>query len=274
VEDRRRAMKCEIIAEIGINHHGDMWIAKRMIEQAKSCGADTAKFQLYDPYKLLDYTQFSAVDWAEIVRSQLTYEQIRDLRLYCDRVGIEFLASAFDLERLEWLERLEVKRHKIASRSIYDREYVKAVQRTGKPYLVSLGMVDSSKEEEVSTACRLMGRAENGQWRFTQDVDFLYCVSEYPTPLEKIRLRPTMFRGDIGISFEYDYEWHYSGFSDHTVGTTAAMVAIALGARVIEKHFTLDQSQPGPDQICSLEPLELRTLCEYRDEVERLELVC
>ena len=243
-------MGIEIITEIGINHNGDLNKAKHMIQIAKDCGADTAKFQLYDPKKLLSPGQFHHKDWEAILLSELNCDDIIELYEHCSKVGIEFLCSAFDYERLSWLEGLGVKRHKIASRTIYDIGYVKAIQNTNKLYFASLGMINEEKEEFDVTYKRLNSRYAS----------FLYCVSMYPTPLACLRFSKDMFDG------------YYDGFSDHTIGVTAVETAIVLGAKIIEKHFTLDRSDDGPDHFCSIIPSELKQLCIFRDEFEMINI--
>lgn len=243
----------EIIAEVGINHGGKLARAKMLIAIAKDAGADVAKFQLYDPRKILDASNFSAADWDFILQSELSFDQTEQLKKYSDDLGIEFMASAFDLERLGWLERLEVQRHKIASRSVYDFEYVEAVQKTGKPYLVSFGMIDETREPLKTSLSRVRDHVP-------QNVDILYCVSHYPTPLYEITLDKFTFNG-------YSF---YTGFSDHTTGISASKVAMVWGASIIEKHITLDKRLPGPDQSCSIVAYELKSLCDFRDDLEIL----
>jgi len=262
------ARRCEIIAEVGINHNGNMETAQQMIRQAAAQGADVIKFQLYKPVKLLKPGWFSAEDWAAILASELTEDMLLFLYGQCQDLGIEFMASAFDTERLSWLEKLGVKRHKIASRSVYDEEYVERVKATGKPVLVSMGWamdlegfgVDERVREDfekrrkgqlpIATINRVMyGAGER--------VRLLYCISKYPTELNELK------------DFPQNYSF-YDGFSDHTQGLTAAKAAIARGARVIEKHFTLDPQAPGPDQVASMTPAELGELVRFRDEYWRI----
>jgi len=262
--------RCEIIAEIGINHGGDMNRAKAMIEMATAAGADVAKFQLYKPEKILRPSWFTPADWAAILESELKQEQAWTLFEHCGKCGIEFLASAFDLERLHWLEEFEVKRHKIASRSVFDAEYVRAVKATGKPLLISMGWLLDAEGYGVDE--RLRGTYEECKAAVTvpmyalnsllggsaERTKLLYCVSKYPTVLSELRYFPRKYNV-------------YDGFSDHTRGITAAKVAIARGARVVEKHFTLDPTAPGPDQECSMTPAELAQLVRFRDECQEIE---
>ncbi len=242
--------RAEIVAEIGINHGGDINEAKIMIDAVKACGADVAKFQLYDPYKVLKESDFTSGDWKAIVDSELGFADTTVLFNHCKVVGIEFMASAFDLERLGWLEQLGVKWHKIASRSLYDNELIEAIQATGKPYIVSAGMVKSEPDAWHEIFMRVISRVDGS----TQH--YLYCVSEYPTLLSRIempRFTDTVFSG-------------FTGFSDHTVGLTSAMTAIVRGASLIEKHFTFDKGAVGPDHVGSMDIVELKLLCAFRDE--------
>lgn len=249
------ARRCEIIAEIGINHNGDMNIAKELIKFAKGAGADVAKFQVYNPRATLKKTEFNAMDWEIIEKTELKPPQIEMLMEYCKEVGIGFLASAFDLERLKWLEQMGVKRHKIASRSVFDRKYVEAVQDTGKPYLVSTGWVNPDR-------CRLMGESvlETLERVDAPNAKILYCVSKYPSLPADLKFYSDMFHDGI-----------YDGFSDHSQGIFAAVSAIVLGAKVVEKHFTLDKLAPGPDHLGSAIFPELQSLCGFRDAFQQLD---
>lgn len=227
----------EIIAEIGQNHNGDIALAKQLIAEAKACGADVAKFQLYDARRLFPQENNP---WFEYnCTTELSRQQLGELVRECERVGIEFMASVFDTERVAWLEDVGVQRYKLASRSIGDRELISALTETGKPLLVSLGMWHGDEFPIIDT---------------TAPVKFLYCISKYPTPLEDVQL----------ASVDFDL---YAGFSDHTMGITAPVAAFARGARIVEKHFTLDKAMYGPDHAGSMTPAELRTLHQYRTEL-------
>ncbi|MFH0883562.1 MAG: N-acetylneuraminate synthase family protein [bacterium] len=227
----------EIIAEIGQNHNGDMNLAKEMIRRVKEAGADVAKFQVFDARAVFSKENNP---WYEYnLSTELSRRQVELLARECDEVGIEFMASAFDPERVAWLEECGVRRYKMASRSIHDKPLIEALIDTAKPLIVSLGHWSEEEFPAIDTA---------------GSVDFLYCVSKYPTPLEEVRLA------------EIDFN-RYTGFSDHTVGLTASFAAMARGARIIEKHFTLDHEMFGPDHLGSVDPDQLKTLCTWRDEI-------
>lgn len=227
----------EIIAEIGQNHNGDLNLAFELIREAKKAGADVAKIQVYDAVALFPKQDNPWYDYN--LKTELNRDQISRIAEECDRVGIEFLTSVFDTKRIEWLEDLGVKRYKVASRSIHDQPLLNALIATHKPLLISLGHWDNQDFPDLKT---------------TQPVDFLYCISNYPTKLADVHLSQVDFN-------------RYSGFSDHTEGITASFAAMALGARIIEKHFTLDKTMYGPDHSCSASPVELGQLCHVRDEL-------
>jgi sialic acid synthase SpsE len=227
----------EIIAEIGQNHNGDMGLAKELIHAAKENGADAAKFQLYDAVALFPKKNNPWYDYN--CQTELTRDQASELAEECQRVSIEFMSSVFDVERIDWLEEIGVSTHKIASRSIKDKPLIKALSITGKRMLVSLGMWNEKDFPDIQS---------------TKPVEFLYCISKYPTPLEDLKL--------ANIDFEL-----YSGFSDHTIGIIAACTALARGARIIEKHFTLDTKAYGPDHSGSMTPDELAAIDKFRREL-------
>jgi sialic acid synthase SpsE len=227
----------EIIAEIGQNHNGDMALARRLIAAAKVAGASVAKFQVYDARALFPREGNEWFDYN--CRTELSRADVGMLAAECGRVGIEFMASVFDVERVGWLQRIGMRRYKIASRSVNDGPLIEACAATGRRLIVSLGMWHGEGFPAIS--------APGG-------VDFLYCVSKYPTPLPSLKL------GKVDFT-------RYAGFSDHTVGIEAAMAALARGARIIEKHFTLDRGMYGPDHAGSMTPDELGTLCLFRDRL-------
>lgn len=224
--------KILIIAELGHNHMGSMRHAKFLIDEAKACGADIAKFQAYDTEKIKKPWQSR---YFELKLSEHTKEEFKELKEYCDKVGIEFMASAFDLEHLAWLEELGVKRHKLASRSIYDTELIAAMEATGKPIIASLGKTDSRGVPQIKNA------------------QYLYCVAEYPAYITTLP----------------DFGSQYAGFSDHTIGCYWSREAIKRGAIIVEKHFTLSKDLPGHDQKGSADPTEMKDLIVYARQHER-----
>jgi N-acetylneuraminate synthase/N,N'-diacetyllegionaminate synthase len=232
-----------IIAEIGINHNGSLPVAHELIRQAAIAGAAIAKFQFYDPAKIFgpsgSYPNEAAYEQALAV--QFGLEDAKKLKAWCDEEGIEFMASVFDQERFEWVESLGVKRHKVASRTTEDKDLCRRILATGKETFISLGFW---------TGAGVPYDAKNAR--------YLYCVPKYPCEYSDIHL-PASFAGS-----------GYHGFSDHTLGIEAALVAVARGARIIEKHFTLNKGLSGPDHVCSITPDELADLCRYARLMEKI----
>ena len=231
----------EIIAEIGQNHNGDLNLAKEMIHAAKENGAEVAKFQLFDAKAL--FPKENNPWYGHNLNAELSREDAESLYEHCTKTGIEFMASAFDEERIGWLEAMCVKRHKLASRSITDNKLITALEQSNKPLLVSLGHWQSENLPEI--------RSQGG-------VQFLHCISEYPTPLEKVNLSYIDFYGPI------------KGFSDHTIGISSCIAALAKGASIVEKHFTMDKKMDGPDHSCSITPDELLQLSRFRNDLRIL----
>ncbi len=225
-----------VIAEIGINHQSNMGLAKKLIRKAHESGASIAKFQLYDVDTLFP-TKEIVVDgrnwYKEVKQTQLSFEQVSWLEETCEEIGIEFLASTFDQERLGWLEDLGVKRHKAGVRATSDRRLLEEMAATGKEVFVSLN-------EGKSLGFSLRG-----------NIKYLYCVPQYPTPTTNFHLSKVDFS-------------KFSGLSSHYPGIEPAMVAISKGAKVIEVHFCLSRKKLyNPDITSSVEPNELSRLVEF-----------
>lgn len=230
----------EIIAEIGQNHNGDMKMACELIHAAKEHGADVAKFQLFDAKTL--FPKKNNAWYAYNCQTELSKDNIFRLFEECQKVGIEFLASVFDCERVLWLEDVGVKRYKIASRSIHDDLLVGKLAQLKKPLIVSLGMWDNKEFPKIHTQA---------------SVDFLFCVNQYPAELKDLHLESVDFH-------------QYAGLSDHTAGISASLCALSRGARILEKHFTLNKKAYGPDHAGSMTPDELSRINQFRKELEIL----
>lgn len=215
-----------------------MSLAQELISAAKENGADIAKFQFFDAKTLF---KREGNPWYEYnLKTELSFEQVAELARYCEGVGIEFMASAFDIARVKYLNSLHVQRHKIASRSIRDIGLAREMLKSRKPIIASLGHWD----QETFPS-----------WLQSPKVSFLFCISNYPTRLEELNFSKVNFQS-------------YAGFSDHTLGLEASFVAISRGARIIEKHFTLDKTFVGPDHAGSMTPLELKALAEFARKVD------
>ena len=257
--------KTYIIAEAGVNHNGDMNIAKRLIEVAKAAGADAVKFQTFKTELLVsknapkaDY-QKATTDAAEnqfdmIKKLELSVEDHAVLIDYCDEIGIEFLSSPFDLESIDLLHEIGLPLFKIPSGEITNLPYLKKIAAFNKRVILSTGM---STLEEVEEAVNLI--VANGTDK--DKITLLHCNTEYPTPYEDVNLKAMQtLKSTFGVEV---------GYSDHTQGIEVPIAAVALGATVIEKHFTLDKSLPGPDQLASLDPQELKQMVDGIRRIEK-----
>lgn len=241
--------KIELIFEIGHNFHGNIRFAKKMLDAVKECGGTLAKLQLYDVTKLGLRPQESDV-YPELEMGQINFEEWKELKEYADTIGIELFASAFDVERVWWCEIVGVERHKIASRSIHDRELYIEMARRSKPIIFSLGMVKEGVEIP----------ADKGNQSLA-----LFCVADYPAIMTE-EIFPKKFRNPKDVKTLNE---KYVGFSDHTIGIEWAKEAIRRGATIIEKHFTLDKRLPGCDQAGSADPKEMKELVDFIKEYER-----
>jgi N,N'-diacetyllegionaminate synthase len=244
-----------VVAEAGMNHDGSLGNAIRMAEVAAECGADAIKFQLHDAEAESTrdapsppYFQGEG-RWEYFQRTAFSDEQWATLKQACERAGIDFLCSAFSIEAVERLERLGVERYKIGSGEVSNLALVRRVAATGKPVLLTSGM---SSWAELDTAVAAAGDC----------VTVLQCTSEYPAPPER-----------VGLNVLRELRERYGkpvGLSDHTFGPYASFAAVALGATVIEKHFTLSRELYGPDAALAIEPDELEDLVEGVREIETM----
>ncbi len=245
---------CFIIAEAGVNHNGEMRLARQLVDAAAEARVDAVKFQTFQARRLVAAHapkatyQLQQTDAAEsqlemLRRLELSPEQHRELGAYCEARGVLFLSSPFDEQSADLLEALGVLAFKIPSGEITNLSFLRHVAKKSKPMIVSTGMATLG---EVETALDAIQETGNRQ------VVVLHCVSNYPVQPQDVNLRAmSTLRAAFGVPV---------GYSDHTLGIEIPLAAVALGACVIEKHFTLDRSLPGPDQQASLEPDELAAL--------------
>ena len=245
-----------IIAEIGANHNGDMTLCRALIDAAQSAGADAVKFQSWSKRSLISSAEYArntvyAKDQRAptleqaVERYQLTPARHQEIAAYCRDRGAVFLSSCFAREEVDLLESLDAPAFKVASMDVNHLPLLEHVAATGKPVLLSTGMATLG---EVERALGVLRSAGSGP------VALLHCVSIYPAPDESINLRTL-------------HTWRQAfdvpvGYSDHTLGTAVPLAAVALGACVIEKHFTVDKSLPGWDHAISADPAELRALVD------------
>jgi len=246
-----------IIAEAGVNHNGDIDLAKRLIDAAADAGADFVKFQTFKAKNLVSKSAMKAdyqnKNTGEADQSQ--FKMLKKLELdegahielkgYCKKKGISFLSSAFDEASVDFLEQLGMEVFKIPSGEITNKPYLQHIAKKGKSVILSTGMANL---EEVKAAIAVLLEEKLDK----QKITVLHCNTEYPTPMEDVNLKAM-----LTIRDELDVE---VGYSDHTLGIEVPIAAVALGAMVIEKHFTLDRTLPGPDHKASLEPAELKSM--------------
>lgn len=250
--------KILIIAEAGVNHNGDIHIAEQMVDVAKTAGADAVKFQTFKAEKnITRFAHKAEYQKNTTDRSESQLEMVKKLELNgdahaglmerCRKKGIMFLSTPFDFESIDLLNGLGMEIFKIPSGEITNLPYLRRVGGLRKRIILSTGM---STLGEVETALDILVSAGTAR----DDITVLHCTTEYPAPLEEVNLRAMLTMGDA-LKVKV-------GYSDHTPGIVVPVAAAAMGACVIEKHFTLDKNMPGPDHKASLEPDELRKMVE------------
>jgi len=280
----------KIIAEAGVNHNGSKDLAFKLVKAAHAAGADIVKFQTFKAKNLVtksaeqaEYqTRNTGIDESQfemLSRLELDYDTHKALVAYCTELGIEFLSTAFDTESLHFLVNdLKLKILKIPSGELTNAPFILDHARTGCDLIVSTGMAslaeveaalgviafgltDTSNLQPNEQAFAEAYNSEVGQDALKSKVTLLHCTTEYPAPINEINLNAMQ---TLGSAFNLT-----TGYSDHSAGITIPIAATALGAQLIEKHFTLDKSMPGPDHKASLEPDELTAMVQAIRDVEQ-----
>jgi N-acetylneuraminate synthase len=267
--DRVVSDRVFVIAEAGVNHNGSLDLAERLVDAAVEAGADAVKFQTFRAEELVSkYAPKAAYQRRTTGEAETQLAMVKKLELddrshervfeHCAKAGIEFLSTPFDPVSVDALVRLGVRRLKVPSGEITNPLLLRAVARTGLPLIISTGM---STLEDVARALDVIASATPSGAPAARDrLTLLHCTTEYPAPLAEVNLRAmTAMSNAFGLRV---------GYSDHTRGTTIPIAAAALGACIVEKHFTLDRSMPGPDHAASLEPGELRDMVRAIRDVE------
>jgi N,N'-diacetyllegionaminate synthase len=251
-----------VVAEVGANHNGDMALCRRLVDAARDAGADAVKFQSWSRDSLVSNAEYarntryakadpSALTLEEAVcKYQLTPDQHREIADHCRRAGITFFSSCFSAAEVDLLESLDVPAYKIASMDVNHFPLLDVVASTRKPVVLSTGMATLGEIE------RALGRLREGG---SEQIALLHCVSLYPCPSAEVNLRniPMLARA-FGVTV---------GFSDHTLGIAVALAAVALGASIIEKHFTVDKRLEGWDHAVSADPDDLEAIVRGSREV-------
>ena len=250
-----------IIAEAGVNHNGSLELAYKLVDAAKEANADCVKFQTYitenDTAVNCEKAEYQKTEQQEsqyelLKKSELSFDDFRKIQEYCKKKGIMFLSTPFDIESLKFLEEIHMPIWKIASSEVENFQLLREMAKTHKPIILSTGMCTI---EEISNAVDVLKKYGAGEIRI------LHCNTQYPTPMEDVNLKAmyelkSMFQCDIG-------------YSDHTQGIEVPIAAVAMGATIIEKHFTLDRNMEGPDHVASLNPLELKEMVQAIRNIEK-----
>lgn len=256
-------MSVYIIAEAGVNHNGNLETAKEMALTAQKCGADAIKYQTFVSEDLVschaekaEYqkknTETSDSQLQMLKKLELSFEQFDVLERYCDEIGITFLSTPFDLKSIEFLNTFDMPFWKIPSGEITNVPYLIKIAETRKPVVMSTGMCNM---EDVKFAVNLLKKYG------VKEISLLHCNTEYPTPFEDVNLKAI---NTLKETFNCRI-----GYSDHTVGIEVSVAATAMGAEIIEKHFTLDRNMEGPDHKASLEPQELKYMVNAIRNIEK-----
>jgi N,N'-diacetyllegionaminate synthase len=240
-----------VIAEVGINHNGRFDLAKKLVKEASQTGADAVKFQMFHSEELVSKKELPDA-YDAFIRVELTVKQFQSLAKLSEKLGLNFLSSAFDFESVDLLLDMGVPAFKIASGEISNHPLLQYIANKGKPIIMSTGMSTLGEIEEAIDTIYTVGNKQ---------LILLHCISVYPPKTENLNLRSIPF---LEKTFKT-----LVGFSDHSSSIVLPSVAVALGARVIEKHLTIDKDLPGPDQSFSLEPHEFKVMIKNIRETER-----
>jgi N,N'-diacetyllegionaminate synthase len=257
--------KVIIIAEAGVNHNGSLETAKKLIDAAVDAGVDYVKFQTINADKMVTKSAKRATyqdtntgdsdsQYEMLKKLELSESNHKELISYCNSKSIKFLSTAFDLESLSFLKSLGLNLAKIPSGEITNLPYLRAMAKLFPEIILSTGMANMN---EIKAAFKVL--IENGTKQ--ENITILHCNTEYPTPMEDVNLKAMLdIQKQLNIKI---------GYSDHTLGIEVPIAAVALGAKVIEKHFTLDRNLPGPDHKASLEPGELKAMVTAIRNIEK-----
>ena len=257
--------KILVIAEAGVNHNGSLDLAKKLIDIAHDSGADYVKFQTFTAEAVVSkFAKKANYQLSTTEREESQFEMIKKLELdraaheeligYCSQKNIQFLSTAFDHASIDLLAELGIPFYKIPSGEITNLPYLRHIGKMGKPIIMSTGM---STLDEVRDALNIL--IESGAEK--EQITILHCNTEYPTPMEDVNLKAMItIKDELGVNI---------GYSDHTLGIEVPIAAVAMGATVIEKHFTLDRNMPGPDHAASLEPEELKAMVTAIRNIEK-----
>ena len=257
--------KVVIIAEAGVNHNGSFEIAMKLIDVASDAKADFVKFQTYNTdlivskkakkayYQQQNCSSDSESQYHMLESLELSKSEHLKLQGYCKKKGIGFLSTGFDTESIDFLDQIGIPFFKIPSGEITNLPLIKHIAKKGKPIVMSTGMATLQEIEMALKNITLEGISMD-------NITILHCNTEYPTPMHDVNLRAMLqIKDHLGVNI---------GYSDHTLGIEVPIAAVALGATIIEKHFTLDRKMTGPDHAASLEPNELKAMVDAIRNIE------
>ena len=260
-----KSHKTLIIAEAGVNHNGSLDLAKNLVDVASQAGADVVKFQTFKAEKLvtenatkaayqMEKTTAKESQFTMLKRLELSFEMHQDILAFCKKKKIRFASTGFDSSSVDVLIEMGVDFLKVPSGEITNLPYLRHVATKGLPIILSTGMCTM---QEVTSAVEILKKAGAS----FHDITVLHCNSQYPTPMEDVNLRAMLsMKKELGVKV---------GYSDHTLGIEVPIAAVAMGAKIIEKHFTLDRDMNGPDHASSLEPDELKQMVESIRNIEK-----
>jgi len=256
--------KVFIIAEAGINHNGDINLAYKLVNVAKEAGVDAVKFQTFKTEKVISkFTEMASYQkknlstnesqYEMVKKLELSYKEFKKLKDYCDEIKIMFLSTPDEEYSLNFLvDKLNIPFIKIGSGEVTNLPYLKHIAAKNKPIIMSTGMANLGEVEEAINTIR--------EVNFKVQISLLHCTTNYPTPYEEVNLKAMQ---TLAAAFKLPV-----GYSDHTLGIEVPIAAVAMGAKIIEKHFTLDNKLPGPDHKASLEPDELKEMVTVIRNIE------
>ncbi|KKM16308.1 hypothetical protein LCGC14_1687140 [marine sediment metagenome] len=258
---KREKNSCFIIAEAGVNNNGSLEIAKKLVNIAKKSGVDAVKFQNFHAEELVSLNA-KKVSYQYRAKEETQYEMLKNLELkfedtlklknYCIKKEIEFMSTPYDIQSVEFLNKIGVERFKVASADIINKPLIKAIAETKKQIILSCGMATLGEIERTVSFIKKIGN---------NDIILLHCIVSYPTPYDQVNMNilKTLKRA-FGLPV---------GYSDHTLGIEVPIMAVALGAKVIEKHITLDRTMVGPDHFASLELDDLTKMVKAIRNIEK-----
>ncbi len=251
-----------IIAEAGVNHNGSLKLAKKLIDVAAEAKADAVKFQTFDPRTLVtkvsakaEYQTRNIGDeshWQMLEKLKLPRQWHAELKAYAKKKGLIFLSTPFSVDDADFMYKLGIAAIKVGSTDTNNLPYLRHIAKWNLPIIISTGMSDLNEIKESVTALKKTGNSK---------LAIMHCTTNYPTPYEESNIRAMLtLKKEFGL---------LTGLSDHSMGIEVPLAAVALGAKIIEKHFTLDRNMPGPDHLASLEPNELKQMVTSIRNIEK-----